>query len=64
MRHPGYVVSQRIRKRVEEVFGWMETVGGLRQTRYRGRTRVQMHAYVVAAAFNLMRIAKLSPAPA
>ena len=63
VRHPGYLVSQRIRKRVEEVFG-MKTVGGLRQTRYRGRTRVQMHAYVVAAAYNLMRIAKLSPAPA
>lgn len=64
VRHPGYAISQRIRKRVEEVFGWMKTVGGLRQTRYRGRIRVQMHAYLVAAAYNLMRIAKLSPAPA
>jgi len=63
-RHPGYAISQRIRKRVEEVFGWMKTIGGLRKTRYRGRERVQMHAYLVAAAYNLVRIAKLSPAPA
>ena len=60
--HPGYKFSQRVRKRIEEVFGWMKTVGGLRKTRYRGRARVQMHAYLVAAAYNLIRIAKLSPA--
>jgi transposase len=64
VRHPGYAVSQWIRKQVEETFGWMKTVGGLRRTRYRGRARVQMHAYLVAAAYNLMRIANLSPAPA
>ena len=64
VRHPGYAVSQWIRKRVEETFGWMKTIGGLRRTRYRGRQRVQMHAYLVAAAYNLLRIAKLSPAPA
>jgi transposase len=63
-RHPGYALSQRVRKRVEETFGWMKTIGGLRKTRYRGRDRVQMHAYLVAAAYNLIRIAKLSPAPA
>ena len=62
VRHPGYAVSQWIRKRVEEAFGWMETVGGLRRTRYRGRERVQMHAYLVAAAYNLVRIARLAPA--
>jgi len=61
-RHPGYAVSQRIRKKVEEAFGWMKTIGGLRKTRYRGRDRVQMHAYLVAAAYNLIRIAKLRPA--
>ncbi len=64
MRHRGYAVSQWIRKQVEETFGWMKTVGGLRRTRYRGRARVQMHAYLVAAAYNLVRIANLSPAPA
>jgi IS5 family transposase len=51
-------------KQVEEASGWMKTVGGLRRTRYRGRERVQMHAYLVAAAYNLIRIAKLCPAPA
>jgi len=64
VRYPGYAVSQWIRKRIEEAFGWMKAVGGLRKTRYRGRQRVQMHAYLVAAAYNLIRIAKLSPAPA
>ena len=63
-RHPGYAVSQRVRKRVEEIFGWMKTVGGLRRTRYRGLDRTQLHAYLVAAAYNLLRIARLSPAPA
>src|SRR5271165_3466197 len=64
VRHPGYAISQSIRKQVEEAFGWMKTIGGLRKTRYRGRERVQMHAYLVAAAYNLIRIAKLCPAPA
>src|SRR5262249_43608827 len=43
-RHPGYARSQRARKRVEEIFGWMKTVGGLRKTRYRGLWRVRLHA--------------------
>jgi IS5 family transposase len=64
VRYPGYGLSQWMRKQVEEAFGWMKTVGGLRQTHYRGRARVQMHAYLVAAAYNLIRIAKLSPAAA
>jgi transposase len=63
-RHQGYAASQRLRKRIEEAFGWMKTVGGLRKTRFRGRERVQMHAYLVAAAYNLLRIARLAPAPA
>jgi len=61
-RHVGYAASQKVRKRVEEIFGWMKTVGGLRRTRYRGLDRTQLHAYLVAAAYN--RIARLSPAPA
>jgi IS5 family transposase len=60
-RHP---VSQWLRKRIEEGLGWMKTIGGLRKTRYRGRARVQWHAYLVAAAYNLLRIARLAPAPA
>jgi len=61
-RHPGYGVSQRIRKRIEEIFGWAKTVGGFRRTRYRGRRRTQLAAYVVGAAYNLVRLARLAPA--
>lgn len=55
----GYRTSQRIRKRVEEIFGWMKTVGGMRRTRYRGRDRNQAWAYVVAGTYNLLRMARL-----
>jgi len=41
-RHGGYAVSQRIRKRVEEIFGWMKTVGGFRRTRYGGLDQIHM----------------------
>ena len=58
-RHAGYGVSQRIRKRVEEVFGWMKTVGGFRRTRYRGLERTQMSGYLVATAYNLVRMSRL-----
>lgn len=58
-RHAGYGVSQRIRKRVEEIFGWMKTVGGLRRTRYRGLERTQMSGYLVATAYNLVRMSRL-----
>jgi transposase len=61
-RHAAYKVSQRIRKRVEEIFGWVKTVGGLRRTRYRGIARTQLAAYFVGAAYNLLRIAKLAEA--
>lgn len=60
-RHPGYAVSQRIRKRVEEIFGWMKTVGGRRRTRYVGLWRTQLAGYLVAAAYNLVRMARLAP---
>jgi transposase len=55
----GYAISQRIRKRVEEIFGWMKQTGGLRKTRVRGLKRVQLHAYLVGAAYNLLRLSKL-----
>jgi IS5 family transposase len=61
-RHPGYTISQRIRKRVEEIFGWCKTVGGLRRTRYRGQRRTQMAAYLVGAAYNLLRISRITVA--
>jgi IS5 family transposase len=60
-RHAGYAVSQRKRKRVEEIFGWMKAYGGLRRTLVRGLRRVQLHAYLVAAAYNLLRLARLRP---
>ncbi len=62
VRHPGYEISQRIRKRVEEIFGWTKTVGCFRKTRFRGRARTQLAAHLVAAAYNLLRISKLVPA--
>jgi hypothetical protein len=55
----GYRTSQRLRKRVEEIFGWMKTVGGLRRTRYRGVERTQAWAYFVAGTYNLLRITNL-----
>jgi len=58
-RHPGYAISQRIRKRVEEIFGWMKTVGGFRRTRYRGLDKTGLAGYLVATAYNLVRMAKL-----
>jgi len=60
-RHAGYAVSQRKRKRVEEIFGWMKGYGGLRRTLMRGLRRVQLHAYLVGAAYNLLRLARLQP---
>jgi hypothetical protein len=63
-RHSGYLVSQRKRKLVEEIFGWMKTFGGFRRTRFRGRRRTQLAATIVAAAYNLLRICKLLPATA
>ena len=61
-RHTGYAVSQRVRKRIEEIFGWAKTIGGLRKSRYRGIARTQLGAYFVLTAYNLLRIAKLCPA--
>ena len=62
--HAGYAVSQRVRKRVEEIFGRIKTVGNFRRTRYRGVERTTFAAYLMAAAHNPLRIARLSPAPA
>ena len=58
-RHPGYAVSQRLRKRVEEIFGWMKTVGNFRKTRHRGIERVGWMFTLTAAAYNLVRIRNL-----
>jgi transposase len=63
-RHDGYRVSQRIRKRVEEIFGWLKTVANFRKTRFRGIERTQLAAHLNGAAYNLLRIAKLTAHPA
>lgn len=62
-QRPGYRISQRIRKRVEEIFGWAKTVGGLRRSRFRGVARTQLAAYIVGAAYNLTRMSRLLAAP-
>jgi transposase len=63
-RHLGYAISQRLRKRVEEIFGWTKTVGGGRKLRYLGLARNQCWAEVTTAAYNLVRLVKLIPAAA
>lgn len=63
-RHDGYRLSQRVRKRVEEVFGWVKTVGGGRKLRYRGTAKNQLWATLTAATYNLVRMANLSAEPA
>jgi transposase len=59
-RHPGYQVSQRIRKRVEEIFGWTKTVGWGRKLRYLGVERNRVWWEFTAAAYNLLRMAKIA----
>ena len=63
-RHAGYEQSQRKRKLVEQVFGWIKTTGGLRKTRHRGRDRVGWMFIFAAAAHNLVRIRNLMEASA
>ena len=63
-RHPGYAASQRIRKRIEEAFGWTKTVAGLRKTKLRGRPKVDWAFTFAAAAYNLVRLPKLLAEPA
>lgn len=58
-RHGGYVASQRIRKRIEEAFGWIKTVAGQDKTKFRGRDRVGWAFTFAAAAYNLVRLPKL-----
>jgi transposase len=61
-RHAGYAISQRFRKRIEEVWGWMKTIGGFRRTRFRGQQRTEAAAFMVGAAYNLVRMSNLLPA--
>jgi transposase len=63
-RHPGYAISQQKRKRVEEIFGWLKTVGGLRKSRHRGLERVGWMFTFALAAYNLIRMRNLVAAAA
>jgi transposase len=63
-RHAGYAVSQRIRKRIEEAFGWIKMVAGLEQTKFRGCDRVGWAFSFAATAYNLKRLPKLLAASA
>jgi len=63
-RHPGYAVSVRVRKRIEEVFGWTKSAAGLRKTRHRGLARVRWMFTLTANAYNLVRLPKLMGAAA
>jgi IS5 family transposase len=63
-RHESYAISQHKRKRVEEIFGWLKTVGGLRKSRLKGIARTQLLAHLHGAAYNLLRIGRLCPVTA
>ncbi len=58
-RHPGYEISQRCRKRIEEVFGWVKTVAGHTKSRFRGTDRVGWAFTFATAAYNLIRLPRL-----
>lgn len=58
-RHSGYAVSQKFRKRIEEVFGWLKTTGQFRQTRYRGVTKINWYFTLAVTAYNLVRMRNL-----
>jgi len=60
-RHESYRLSQRKRKRIEEIFGWLKTVGGLRKSRFIGIARTPLYAYLAASAYHLLRMARLVP---
>lgn len=58
-RHAGHRVSQRIRKRIEEPFGWVKTIGGGRKLRYKGRRRNRAWFLIAGGVYNIIRIAAL-----
>jgi len=59
LRHPGYAISQRCRKRIEEVFGWIKTTGGVAQVKVRGLDKVRAVFLFAIIAYDLVRIPKL-----
>jgi hypothetical protein len=59
---PGYSVSQRCRKQIEEAFGWLKTVAGLYRTKLVGQWKLRQQVQLAAAAYNLVRMRKLAAA--
>ncbi len=57
----GYTISQRVRKKVEECFGWLKTIAGVRKSRWFGRAKLAQYFQLSAAAYNLIRMMKLKP---
>jgi hypothetical protein len=58
-RHPGYIANQRIRKRIEETFGWGKMIGPLRQVKVRGVAEIDHLCLLTYAAYNLVRMRNL-----
>jgi hypothetical protein len=63
-RHTGHQTSQRIRKRIEEPFGWIKTIAGGRKLRYIGRQRNRVWFVMAGAIYNVLRISALEATPA
>lgn len=61
-RHWSYEISQRIRNKTKEIFGWMKTIGGFRRTTVKGEIRTQLGSWFLPAEYNLLRLSKLLPA--
>ncbi len=61
MKTKGYAISQRVRKRVEEMIGWLKTIGGMARSRFVGRWKIRLDGQLTAAAYNLLRMARLAP---
>jgi hypothetical protein len=58
-RHASYAMSIRVRRQIESIFVWMRTVGGMRKTRFNGLDRVDLHFYLAATAYTLVRMFRL-----
>ena len=60
-RHRGYQLSQRKRKLIEQSFGWLKTVAGLRKSRFFGRAKTELYGLIAMSAYNLVRMSRLRP---
>ena len=61
MQTLAYRAAQRLRKRIEELIGWLKTIAGLARARLVGRSKIALEGYAAAAAYNLLRLARLRP---